>query len=70
VSMKAQMIKKCIAATFAAMAIGLPAFASSTNVYFNSGTITNPPVIEAETFETSGIFEAVISLDSTATLSI
>ena len=52
-------MNKNIIAGLAALAFGLAASASTTNVYFNNGTITNPPVIDAVAFVNAGTFEAV-----------
>ena len=54
------MMKKNTTAIFAALAFGLPAFASPSPEYINTGTITNSPVIDATAFVNSGLFEAVI----------
>ena len=54
------MMKKIITAVFAAMAVGLPAFASPSPEYDNTGTVTNSPVIDAIVFENSGLFEALL----------
>jgi len=53
------MMKKNITAIFAALAFGLSASASTTNVYYNTGVITSPTVIDAATFVNSGTFEAL-----------
>jgi hypothetical protein len=58
--MNGQMMKKIITAVFAAMAVGLPAFASPSPEYDNTGTVTNSPVIDAIVFENSGLFEALL----------
>ena len=64
------MMKKNITAIFAALAFGLPAFASSSSEYINTGTITNPPVIDATAFVNSGTFEAVMADLGDGTLAI
>jgi hypothetical protein len=58
--MNGQMMRKNITAMFAALAFGLPAFASPSSEYINTGTVTNSPVIDAAAFVNSGLFEAVI----------
>src|SRR5271157_2382810 len=58
--MDGRMMKQNITAMFAALAFGLPAFASPSHLYINTGTITNPPVIDATAFVNSALFEAVI----------
>jgi hypothetical protein len=59
-TMNGQMMKKIITAVFAAVALGLPAFASPSPEYDNTGTVTNSPVIDAFVFENSGLFEALL----------
>ncbi len=58
--MNGHIMKKNITAIFAAWAFGLSALASPSRVYINTGTITNPPVIDATAFVNSALFEAVI----------
>ena len=62
------MMKKNITAIFAAWAFALPAFASPSREYINTGTITNPPVVDATAFVNSGTFEAVIEVLSDESL--
>ncbi len=68
--MNGQMMKKNITAIFAALAFGLSAFASPSHEYINTGTITNPPVIDAIAFVNSGTFEAVMANLGDETLAI
>lgn len=62
--MNAQMIKQKIVAAGVALFCGLSALAGPQAAYINTGTVTNPPVIDAITFDNEGIFEPVIGLSN------
>jgi hypothetical protein len=53
------MMKKNITAIFAALAFGLSAFASTTTIFVNTGSNTNIPEIDADSFYNSGYFATV-----------